>query len=168
MTAQELIRLLERFDPQAEVRLCASMPGQAIETYQQIWVGDYGGGPQIHTARDFRQFYIYVGCGLEQFVTDVPTPNIDLGVYNDPQAAAMVHDFYVVHRRLHEPLAYPPIRLRELDSAADRFGRIQPDRRGNPSDQAASRLIANGKSREPKTAAFPRRTTDQLGLVGLF
>jgi hypothetical protein len=107
MTAKDLIRLLERFDPEARVRLCISMPGRVIETHEQIWVGDYGGGPQINTARDFRQFYVYVGCGLEQFVGDVPEPKIDLGHYEDPAVAAMVHDFYVVHQRLHETLAFP-------------------------------------------------------------
>jgi hypothetical protein len=107
MTVGELIRLLERFAPESRVRLCVSMPGRVIETHEQIWVGDYGGGPQINTARDFRQFYVYVGCGLEQFVGDVPEPRIDLGQYDTPAIAAMVHDFYVVHQHLHEPLVHP-------------------------------------------------------------
>ena len=107
MTTKDLIRLLERFDPESLVRLCVSIPGRVIETHEQIWVGDYGSGPQINTARDFRQFYVYVGCGLEQFVGEVPEPKIDLGQYEDPAVAAMVHDFYVVHQRLHETLAFP-------------------------------------------------------------
>jgi len=107
MTVQELIRLLERFDPSAQVRLCLSIPGRVIETHEKIWVGDYGGGPQINTARDFRQFYVYVGCGLEQFVGDVPESKIDLGQYDTPETAAKVRDFYVVHHGLHEPLAFP-------------------------------------------------------------
>ena len=107
MKVRELIQLLERFDPDSQVRLSVTMPDRVIETHEKVWVGDYGGGPQICTARDFRQFYVYVGCGLEQFVGDVPEPRIDLGHYENAETAAKVHDFYVVHRKLHEPLAYP-------------------------------------------------------------
>jgi hypothetical protein len=107
MNVRELIQLLERFDPEAQVRLCVSMPGRVIETHEQLWVGDYGGGPQITTARDFKQFYVYVGCGLDQFVGEVPEPKTDLGQYEDPEIAAKVHDFYVVHQKLHQPLAFP-------------------------------------------------------------
>jgi hypothetical protein len=107
MKVRELIQLLERFHPNSSVRLCVTLPDRVIETHEQIWVGDYGGGPQISTARDFKQFYVYVGCGLEQFVGDVPEPKIDLGHYESPELAAKVHDFYVVHEKLHEPLAYP-------------------------------------------------------------
>jgi len=107
MKVRELIQLLERFDPNAHVRLCVTLPDRVIETHEQIWVGDYGGGPQISTARDFKQFYVYVGCGLEQFVGDVPDPKIDLGHYETPEMAAKVHDFYVVHQKLHDPLTYP-------------------------------------------------------------
>jgi len=107
MNVRELIQLLERFDPNARVRLCVSMPDRVIETHEQIWVGDYGGGPQISTARDFKQFYVYVGCGLEQFVGEVPESKIDLGHYESRELAAKVHDFYVVHQKLHDPLAYP-------------------------------------------------------------
>ncbi len=107
MKVRELIQLLERFDPNAEVRLSVHMPGRVIETHEQLWVGDYGGGPQITATRDFRQFSVYVGCGLEQMVRDVPDPKTFLGEYETPEIAAKVHDFFVVHRRLHEPLAYP-------------------------------------------------------------
>ena len=107
MKVVELIRLLERFDPEAEVRLCVSLPNRVIETHERIWVGDYGGGPQISAARDFRQFFVYVGCGLEQMVGNVPEPKIDLGQYDDPEDAAKVQDFFVFHRGLHQPLNYP-------------------------------------------------------------
>ena len=107
MIVRELIRLLERFDPQAQVRLCVSTPGRVVETHEQLWVGDYGGGPQISTAGDIRQFSVYAGCGLEQFVGNVPQAGIDLGRYDTAEATAKVHDFYVIHRRLHEPLVYP-------------------------------------------------------------
>jgi hypothetical protein len=107
MIVRELIRLLERFDPDSQVRLSVSTPDRVIETHEQLWVGDYGGGPQINTARDFRQFYVYAGCGLEQFVGGVPETRIDLGRYDTPVTTAMVHDFYVIHERLHEPLSYP-------------------------------------------------------------
>jgi len=107
MKVVELIRLLERFDPEAEVRLCVSLPHRVIETHERIWVGDYGGGPQINAVRDFRQFFVYVGCGLEQMVGNVPEPKIDLGQYDSPEDAAKVQDFFVIHRGLHRPLSYP-------------------------------------------------------------
>jgi len=107
MKVRELILLLERFDPQAQVRLCVSMPGRVIETHEELFVADYGGGPQIIAARDFKQFSVYVGCGLEQLVRDVPDPKTFLGEYETPEIAAKVHDFFIVHRKLHQPLAYP-------------------------------------------------------------
>ncbi len=107
MKVRELIQLLERFDPEAQVRLAVHMPGRVIETHEQLWVGDYGGGPQITAVRDFRQFSVYVGCGLEQLVRDVPDPKTFLGEYETPEIAAKVHDFFVVHRKLRQPLAYP-------------------------------------------------------------
>jgi hypothetical protein len=107
MKVQQLIRLLERFDPEAEVRLCLSLPNRVIQTHEHVWVGDYGGGPQINAALSFKQFYVYVGCGLEQMVGEVPQPKIDLGHYGNADDAARVHDFYVFHRGLHEPLHYP-------------------------------------------------------------
>ena len=108
MRAKNLIEVLKRFDPQAEVRLCVSMPGRVIETHERIWVADYGGGPQINAALDFRGFHVYVGCGLEQFVKNIPErAEIDLGQYNNAEIAAKVRDFYVVHTGLDEPLNYP-------------------------------------------------------------
>ena len=35
MTTKDLIRLLERFDPESLVRLCVSIPGRVIETHEQ-------------------------------------------------------------------------------------------------------------------------------------
>ena len=107
MNVRQLIQLLQRFDPEAAVRLCVSLPNRVIETHERIWVGDYGGGPQINTALDFKQFSVYVGCGLEQMIGEVPLPKIDLGHYDNPEDAARVRDFFVFHRGLSEPLSYP-------------------------------------------------------------
>jgi hypothetical protein len=108
MKVKKLIDVLKRFDPEAEVRLCVSMPGRVIQTHERIWVADYGGGPQIGAAMDFRGFHVYVGCGLEQFVREIPERlEIDLGQYESPEIAAKVRDFYLFHMGVDEPLADP-------------------------------------------------------------
>lgn len=120
MKVKKLIELLGRFDSEAEARLSVSMPGRVISTHENIWVGDYGGGPQINAALDFKQFHVYVGCGIEQFVTPVPQRRlqpvarrevkpevIDLGHYDDEEVAVRIRDFYVYHRGLDEPLRFP-------------------------------------------------------------
>ena len=108
MKVEQLIEALKKFDPQADVRLCVSLPGRVIETHQQLWVADYGGGPQINAALDFRGFHVYVGCGLEQLVTQIPDRRrIDLGQYQSGEIAAKVRDFYVVHQGWDEPLSFP-------------------------------------------------------------
>lgn len=108
MKVKQLVDVLKRFDPEAEVRLCMSLPGRVIETHEKIWVADYGGGPQIGAALDFRGFHVYVGCGLEQFVREIPDRfEIDLGQYDSPETAAKVRDFYIYHMGIDEPLADP-------------------------------------------------------------
>lgn len=108
MRVRELIDILRRFSPEATVRLCVSLPNRVIETHEQLWVGDYGGGPQINAALDFRGFQVYVGCGLEQVVRPLPpVPLVDLGQYANPVDAARVRDFYIIHRGLNEPLSFP-------------------------------------------------------------
>jgi hypothetical protein len=108
MRVRDLIDTLRRFPPEAVVRLCVSLPNRVIETHEVLWVGDYGGGPQINAMLDFRGFQVYVGCGLEQMVREVPAePPVDLGKYRDPVDAARVRDFYVIHRGLNEPLSFP-------------------------------------------------------------
>jgi len=107
MTSKELIDLLKRFDPQSVVRLCINLPGRVIQTHETVWVADYGNGPQINAAIDFRGFSVYVGCGLEQLVRPIPEKAIDLGEYENPEDAARVHDFFVVHAGMDEPLRYP-------------------------------------------------------------
>lgn len=107
MNVQELIGLLERFDPRAEVRLCINWPDRVAETHDRIWVGDYGGGPQINAAMDFRGVRVYVGCVLEQQLPSAPPRKIDLGHYDTAETAARVRDFYVFHRGLDEPLNFP-------------------------------------------------------------
>ena len=120
MQVKQLIDVLKRFDPEADVRLSVSMPGRVIATHENIWVADYGGGPQINAALDFRQFHVYVGCGIEQFVRRIPEhefepappedwqePAVDLGQYDDEETAAKVRDFYAVHQGLNMPLSFP-------------------------------------------------------------
>jgi hypothetical protein len=108
MKVNKLIELLKRFDPESEVHLCISLPGRVIETHEKIWVADYGGGPQIGVAHDFRGFQVYVGCGLEQFVREIPDRiEIDLGEYADVEVAARVRDFYVFHMGIDEALTHP-------------------------------------------------------------
>jgi hypothetical protein len=107
MTTKELIDLLKRFDPQSIVRLCINLPNRVIQTHETVWVGDYGSGPQINAAIDFRGFSVYVGCGLEQFVRPISERTLDLGEYASAEEAARVHDFYVVHAGLDRPLNYP-------------------------------------------------------------
>jgi len=107
MTTKELIDLLKRFDPQSVVRLCINLPGRVIQTHETVWVADYGSGPQINAAIDFRGFSVYVGCGLEQLVRPIPEKGVDLGEYDSAEDAARVHDFFVFHSGLDEPLRYP-------------------------------------------------------------
>jgi hypothetical protein len=122
MRVRQLIELLQRFNPDADVRLCVSQPNRVLETHERLWVGDYGGGPLINATTDFRGFQVYVGCGLEQMVTPVPEsayepshdastaeakPAIDLGDYESEEIARKVHDFYVLNHGLQEPLNYP-------------------------------------------------------------
>ncbi|MCX7424818.1 MAG: hypothetical protein NTW96_04210 [Planctomycetia bacterium] len=107
MKVRELIDLLERFEPTAEVRLCVNWPDRVAETYERIWVGDYGGGPRINAAVDFRGVEVYVGCVLDQRMPNVAPRRVDLGQYDNAETAARVRDFYVVHRGLDEPLNFP-------------------------------------------------------------
>jgi hypothetical protein len=120
MRVKELIELLGRFNPEAPVHLSLSLPGRVISTHENLWVADYGGGPQLNAALDFQQFHIYVGCGLEQMVQPVPqqayvpppqatphAPALDLGQYDDAVVAARVRDFYIYHHKLSEPLHDP-------------------------------------------------------------
>ena len=115
------MELLSRFDPESEVRLSVSLPGRVIATHENLWVADYGGGPQLHAALDFKQFHVYVGCGMEQLVTNVPPhpfdpslhdaeqepTEVDLGEYENEEIAAQVRDFYNYHRRPSHPLKEP-------------------------------------------------------------
>lgn len=107
MTVEELIGMLERFPPKSEVRVCVNWPDRVAETHERLWVGDYGGGPQINAAMDLRGVRIYVGCVLEQRAARNPPQRIDLGHYDSAETAARVRDFYIVHRGLDEPLNFP-------------------------------------------------------------
>jgi hypothetical protein len=70
-------------------------------------VGDWGGGPQINAAMDLRGVNIYVGCVLQQKVPDRPQKMLDLGHYATTDEAAKVRDFYIVHKKIDEPLNFP-------------------------------------------------------------
>jgi hypothetical protein len=116
MKVKELIELLGRFDPESQVHLGVSRPGRVVSTHQNVWLGDYGGGPQLNAAPDY-QFRVYVGCGFEQMLSALPKgtptrpptvrPALDLGRYDDDETAARVRDFYIFHRKLQEPLRFP-------------------------------------------------------------
>ncbi len=107
MRVRELIDVLKRFDPEAEVHLSVTSPDRVIETHEALWVGDYGSGPQINAALNFRGSCVYVGFSLGQLVTRPPDKQIDLGHYANEEDAAKVHDFYVKNKGLDEPLNYP-------------------------------------------------------------
>jgi hypothetical protein len=126
MKVKELIELLGRFDPESQVHLGVSLPGRVVSMYENVWLGDYGGGPQLNAAPDY-QFLVYVGCGFEQMLSPLPKrvpastpkpsvplgkpptarPALDLGCYDDEQTAARVRDFYIFHHKLKEPLHFP-------------------------------------------------------------
>ena len=107
MKVKELIAVLKRFGPEAEVHLSVTSSDRVIETHDRLWVGDYGSGPQINAALNFRGSCVYVGFSLKQLVGRVPDERIDLGHYDSEEDAAKVHDFYVVHKELDEPLNFP-------------------------------------------------------------
>ncbi len=114
MKVKELIDLLSGFSPEADVRLGIAWPDRVAETYENVWVGDYGGGPQLNAALDFRGLRIYVGCSLQRPVQQgkraAAKPvrkEIDLGHYENAETAAKVRDFYVVHHGIDEPLNFP-------------------------------------------------------------
>lgn len=107
MTVEELINALRQFEPGAEVRLGVSWPDRVSETYRNLWIGDYGEGPQINAAMDFRGVHVHVGCTWHRPVGRRPPRRLHLGHYASPEIAARVHDFYVFHKRLDEPLNYP-------------------------------------------------------------
>jgi len=44
MKVRELMSILKGFRADADVRLALSWPDRVTETYDRLWVGDYGGG----------------------------------------------------------------------------------------------------------------------------
>ena len=121
MQVKRLIELLKRFDPDADVHLSVALPGRGVATHENVWVADYGGGPQLNVALDPKPFQVYVGCGMEQLLLEVPAHpfdpasrdasdsrrDVDLGEYETEELAAKVRDFFNYHRRPGERLAYP-------------------------------------------------------------
>ncbi|MBN2475696.1 MAG: hypothetical protein JXB62_13875 [Pirellulales bacterium] len=107
MKVRELIEVLNRFELDADVRLGVAWPDRVNETYERLWVGDYGDGPQINAAIDLKGLSIYVGCTLQRQAKDKAPRTIKLGQYDSADQAAKVRDFYIVHKKLDEPLNYP-------------------------------------------------------------
>ncbi len=107
MKVKELLDVLRKFEPEAEVRVGVSWPDRVTETHENVFVGDYGAGPLINAAMDYKGLSVYVGCALQQRVKDRPRQTVDLGQYESTELAAKVHDFYVVHKGLDDPLNFP-------------------------------------------------------------
>ena len=107
MKTRELIEALQRFDPESDVRLCINWPGGINEVQERIRVGDYGGGPRLSAALDYRGVQVYVGCVLDPVRPSPQRPRLDLGQYDSAETAARVHDFYIFHQKLGEPLNFP-------------------------------------------------------------
>lgn len=107
MQVKDLIDILKRFDDEAEVRFCIGWPGRVVETFDQIWVGDYGCGPELIAAPQIWGSSVYAGFGLEQLARPCSRLGVDLGRYPSRDDGARVQDFYVVHRKLNEPLNFP-------------------------------------------------------------
>ena len=82
-----MIALLKTFPPAAEVHLGLSLPGRIRETYEQIWVADYGGGPQINAALAIGGSSLYVGV--------TPVQRVRTGAMEPPalHARARLHGF---------------------------------------------------------------------------
>jgi len=107
MKVRDLLTILKGFDPEADVHLCVNLPGRVAETYDQVWVADWGTGPQINAALDPRGSTVYVGLVVQQRLRTPLSEPIDLGSYDSPLDAARVHDFYVISKGLKEPLNFP-------------------------------------------------------------
>jgi hypothetical protein len=87
--------------------MSVNLPGRVAEVYEQMWVADGGQGPLLNAALSLRGSIVYVGLMAPQRLRAPLGPGIDLGRYNDPLDAARVHDFYVLHKGLKEPLNFP-------------------------------------------------------------
>lgn len=126
MLVRELIELLRRFDPDDEVHIGVNSPGRVASVYQRLWVGSYGGGPQINAVADPGRLEHYAGLDLRHLVFHLPGPAVDLGDYETDEIARKVRDFYVFHRRLNEPLHYPDFDYERWIPPRTRSGQYNP------------------------------------------
>jgi hypothetical protein len=107
MKVKDLIGVLKKFSPDALVRVGVNWPDRVTEVHENVWVGTYGTGPQINAEMDLRGVRVHVGCVLQRHVKNMPERTISLGHYHSTAEAAKVRDFYIVHKRLDEPLNFP-------------------------------------------------------------
>jgi len=126
MNVKELIERLKGFPGDALVRVGIAWPDRVTETHESLWVGDYGGGPQINAAMDFRGLNVFVGCTLQRYVKDRPQETIDLGQYESAEMAAKVRDFYIHHKGLEEPLNFPDFDYENWIPPRTRSGEYNP------------------------------------------
>ena len=107
MKVKALIDLLQKFSPDADVRVGISWPDRVTETYDRITVTTYESGPVLNAAMDFKGLRVFVGCEFRETVKERSGPAIDLGDYPSVEIAAKVRDFYVINKKLGESLNYP-------------------------------------------------------------
>jgi hypothetical protein len=108
MKVRQLIDILGKFDLDDPVRLSFTQGGGVVELCDALRVVDLAEGPLIQAMVDLRGIQIYVGCTVPPPIksTEAGRP-IDLGRYKSVEMAAQVRDFYIFHKKMGEPLAFP-------------------------------------------------------------
>ncbi len=126
MNVRQLIDALKKFSDDAPVRVGIAWPDRVSETHESLWVGDYGGGPQINAAMDLRGLNVFVGCSLQSTLEDRPQETLDLGQYQSAEVAAKVRDFYIYHKGLDEQLNFPDFDYEKWIPPRTRSGEYNP------------------------------------------
>lgn len=126
MNVKQLIDTLRNYPHDAPVRVGIAWPDRVSETHESLWVGDYGGGPQINAAMDLRGLEVFVGCTLQRQAKDRPQETIDLGQYDSAEIAGKVRDFYIHHQGLDEPLNFPEFDYEKWIPPRTRAGEYNP------------------------------------------